>query len=154
MSEPGISAIYISATATGPILSVDSAKAFTGRGLEGDRYVDNAGTFSEKPGTGRQLTLIEAEAIAAYVAETGESLTAEEARRNLVTRGVRLNDLVGREFRVGDVRILGCRLCEPCNHLVKLTGKPKTLEGLAGRGGLRAEILSDGVIRVGDPVVV
>lgn len=154
MSEATVDAILISATASGEIQSVGSARAITGRGLEGDRYVVNAGTFSEKPGTGRQVTLIEAEAIEAYVAEFGESLTTAEARRNLVTRGVRLNDLVGREFNVGAVRILGCRLCEPCNHLVRLTGKPRTLTGLAGRGGLRAEILSDGVIHVGDRITI
>lgn len=153
MSEPTIGAILISATASGEIRLVESARALAGRGLEGDRYAKNGGTFSAKPGTGRQITLIEAEAIEAYEAELGEPLSAAEARRNLVTRGVRLNDLVGREFLVGEVRVLGCRLCEPCAHLVRLTGKPQTLTGLANRGGLRAEILSDGVIRVGDRVV-
>ena len=154
MSEPIVSAIYISAIAAGENQSVESARAFAGRGLEGDRYVVNAGTFSEKPGTGRQITLIETEAIEAYEAELGESLTAAETRRNLVTRGVRLNDLVGREFLVGEVRVLGCRRCEPCAHLVRLTGKEHVLPGLAHRGGLRAELLSDGVIRVGDRITV
>ena len=154
MSEPTVGAILISTTAGGEIHSVESARAFAGRGLEGDRYAVNAGTFSEKPGTGRQITLIETEAIEAYEAELGESLTATETRRNLVTRGVRLNDLVGREFLVGEVRVLGCRLCEPCTHLVRLTGKEQVLPGLAKRGGLRAELLSDGVIRVGDRITV
>ena len=152
MSEATVTAILISATLAGPVQTVESARALMGRGLEGDRYAAGLGTFSAKPGTGRQVTLIEAEALEAYETETGEPLTAEEARRNIVTRGVRLNDLVGREFTVGDVRVLGCRLCEPCTHLEQLTGK-KVLAVLLHRGGLRAEFLSDGVIKVGDPVI-
>jgi MOSC domain-containing protein YiiM len=152
MSEATVTAILISAAPSGSIAEVEFARALTGRGLEGDRYAAGQGTFSDKPGTGRQITLIEAEALEAYEAECGETLTPAEARRNIVTRGVRLNDLVGREFLVGQVRILGCRLCEPCTHLERLTGKP-VLRGLVHRGGLRAEILSEGVIRVGDLVI-
>src|SRR5258708_34439554 len=152
MSEATVTAILISATPSGPIAEVEFARAMTGRGLEGDRYAAGQGTFSEKPGTGRQVTLIEAEALEAYEAEFGETLTRAEARRNIVTRGVRLNDLIGREFLVGSVRVLGCRMCEPCTHLERLTGKP-VLRGLLHRGGLRAEILSDGAIRVGDPII-
>lgn len=154
MSEATVTAILISPASAGPITEVESARAIAGRGFEGDRYEAGIGAFSNKPGTGRQVTLIEAEAMEAFESEYGESLTAAEARRNIVTRGVRLNDLVGREFMVGEVRVLGCRLCEPCNHLVKLTAKPKVLPGLAHRGGLRAEFLSDGVVRVGDRVTV
>ena len=154
MSEPTVSEIYLSPTAAGKIHAVDSARAFAGRGLEGDRYATNAGTFSAKPGTGRQFTLIEAEAIEAYVAEFGHPLTVAETRRNVVTRGVRLNELVGREFLIGDVRVLGCRLCEPCTHLVRLTGNEQVLPGLEHRGGLRAELLSDGIIHVGDRITI
>ena len=153
MSEPTVTAILISAASAGPIAEVEMAHAITGRGLEGDRYASGQGTFSDKPGTGRQVTLIEAEAIEAFAAEFGESLTPSDARRNIVTRGVRLNDLVGREFMVGQVRVLGCRLCEPCTHLERLTGK-SVLRGLVHRGGLRAEFLSDGVIRVGDRISI
>jgi MOSC domain-containing protein YiiM len=153
MSEATVTAILISAAPAGPVQAVEIARAIAGRGLEGDRYAAGQGTFSDKPGTGRQVTLIEAEAIEAYEAESGESLTPAEARRNIVTRGVRLNDLVGREFMIGDVRVLGCRLCEPCTHLERLTGKG-VLRGLVHRGGLRAEFLSDGVIRVGDRVLL
>jgi MOSC domain-containing protein YiiM len=152
MSEATVTAILISATPSGAIGEVEFARAISGRGLEGDRYAVGQGTFSDKPGTGRQVTLIEAEALEAYETEFGETLSRAEARRNIVTRGVRLNELVGREFLVGSVRVLGCRLCEPCTHLERLTGKP-VLRGLVHRGGLRAEFLSDGVIRVGDPVV-
>src|SRR5262249_11204514 len=146
-------AILVSSVPSGPIEHVASARAFAGRGIEGDRYAAGKGTFSDKPGTGRQVTLIEAEAIEAFEHESGESLTAAEVRRNIVTRGVRLNDLVGREFSVGEVRVLGCRLCEPCTHLERLTGKG-VLKGLVHRGGLRAEFVTDGVIRVGDRVVI
>ena len=151
MSEATVSAILISSAPSGPIETVELARAIAGAGLEGDRYAKGEGTFSDKPGTGRQVTLIEAEALEAYTAESGEALSPAEARRNIVTRGVRLNDLVGREFMVGSVRVLGCRLCEPCTHLERLTGKG-VLRGLVHRGGLRAEFLSDGVIRVGDSV--
>jgi MOSC domain-containing protein YiiM len=153
MSEATVTAILISAAPAGPLEAVEIARAIAGRGLEGDRYAAGQGTFSDKPGTGRQVTLIEAEAIEAYETESGESLTPAEARRNIVTRGVRLNELIGREFMVGDVRVLGCRLCEPCTHLERLTGKG-VLRGLVHRGGLRAEFLTDGVIRVGDRVKV
>src|SRR5262249_25182361 len=153
MSEPTVTAILISANPSGPIEQLESARAVAGQGIEGDRYAAGTGTFSEKPGTGRQVTLIEAEAIEAYEAETGEALTAAEVRRNIVTRGVRLNDLMGREFQVGEVRVLGCRLCEPCTHLERITGKG-VLKGLVHRGGLRAEFVTDGVIRVGDRIVI
>jgi len=153
MSEPTVTAILISPTPSGPIEPLDSARAMAGRGIEGDRYAVGTGTFSDKPGTGRQVTLIEAEAIEDFEAGSGVSFTAAEARRKIVTRGVRLNDLVGREFSVGEVRVLGCRLCEPCTHLERLTGKG-VLKGLVHRGGLRAEFLTDGVIRVGDRITI
>ena len=153
MSEATVTAILISAASSGPVEAVELAHAIAGRGLEGDRYAAGQGTFSEKPGTGRQVTFIEAEALEDYTAESGEPLTPAEARRNIVTRGVRLNDLAGREFMVGQVRVLGCRLCEPCTHLERLTGKG-VLRGLVHRGGLRAEFLSDGVIRVGDRISI
>ena len=96
---------------------------------------------------------VEVEALDDFARENGMLLPADEARRNLLTRGVRLNDLVGREFRVGAVRLIGCRLCEPCTHLVRLTGQ-QVLPGMVGRGGLRAEFLDDGVLAVGDPIIV
>jgi len=153
MSEPTVTAILISATPSGPIEPLESARAMAGRGIEGDRYSVGTGTFSDKPGTGRQVTLIEVEAVEDFEAESGVAFTAAEARRNIVTRGVRLNDLVGREFSIGEVRVLGCRLCEPCTHLERLTGKG-VLKGLVHRGGLRAEFLTDGVIRVGDRITI
>jgi MOSC domain-containing protein YiiM len=126
-------------------------KAVSGSGLEGDRYFLGTGTFSKSPGKGREVTLIEVEAIEALEREKNISLDPGEARRNLVTRGVPLNHLVGREFQVGEVRLRGTRLCEPCSHLEGLT-REGVLTGLVHRGGLRADIISGGAIRVGDAI--
>jgi MOSC domain-containing protein YiiM len=146
-----VEAIYISSTAAAPTKPIDAALAIPGVGLEGDRYALKLGTFY-KPEPDRELTLIEAEAVEAMRRDYGVELAAGDARRNIVTRGVALNHLVGKEFTVGDVRIRGIRLCEPCDHLQRLTGKP-VLKGLLHRGGLRAQILTGGTIHAGDEVV-
>lgn len=130
---------------------LDAARAVPGFGLEGDRYFARAGTFSKKLLPEYELTLISAEAIAALRAEHGIDLAPGESRRNIVTRGVALNDLVGREFSLGAVRVRGIRLCAPCSHLERLT-RPGVKHGLAGRGGLRVQILTEGMIRVGDTI--
>lgn len=124
----------------------------SGAGLEGDRYALKVGTFY-KPQPDYELTLIEAEAIEALRRDYNVELPAGEARRNIVTRNVPLNHLVGKEFAIGDVRIRGVRLCEPCDYLEKVTGKP-VIKGLLHRGGLRAQILTPGTIRVGDAVTL
>lgn len=129
------------------------ARAVPGRGLEGDRYFNGIGTFSpHPPKPDYEITLIEKEQIDAFVAESGLPFTSSLARRNLVTEGVELNSLVGREFAVGAVRLRGIRLCEPCTYLAKISF-PETLRGLVHKGGLRAQIVSEGMIRVGDQVV-
>ena len=145
-------AIYITADAAQPMQAVSQARAVAGRGLEGDRYFNNAGTFALTEDGRRQVTLIEIEAIQALREENQLAFEPGESRRNLVTRGVPLNHLVDKEFLVGAVRLRGVRLCEPCSHLAELTGKPAALPGLVHRGGLRAVVLSDGLIRVGDVV--
>ena len=128
----------------------ESVRAIPGQGLEGDRYFLGVGTFSPKPQKPDfELTLFEHENVQAFAAQTGLAFTASLARRNIVTSGVRLNELVGREFYIGEVRIRGLRLCEPCNHLAKLTS-PEVLRGLVHQGGLRAQVLSEGQIRTGD----
>ena len=129
---------------------MQEVQAIPGAGLEGDRYALQQGTFS-KPLPEFELTLIEAEAIEALKRDYGAELAAGEARRNLVTRGVPLNHLVGHDFQIGEVRLRGIRLCEPCGHLEGVTGQP-VIKGLRHRGGLRAQILSQGAIRVGDAV--
>lgn len=147
-----VESIYIASAAQGPMQALAQVVAIPGEGLEGDRYALKLGTFY-KPKPDYELTLIEAEAIEALRRDYQVELAAGETRRNIVTRNVPLNHLVGREFAIGDVRIRGIRLCEPCDHLQNVTGKP-VLKGLLHRGGLRAQILTPGTIRVGDVVTV
>jgi len=149
-----VEAIVVAPEAEASPVQVERALARAGRGLDGDRYFDQRGTFSSAHGRGHDLTLIEAEALDGLELPAGR-LAPEEARRNLVTRGIDLDALVGRHFTVGEVECFGQRLCEPCAHLERLTaaaGKPGTLRALIHRGGLRADVLSDGEIRVGDDV--
>jgi MOSC domain len=141
-----VEAIAVAPAAEAPMQIVDSAQAQAGRGLEGDRYFDHEGTFSNPYSDGHDLTLIEAE----VVDELG--LPPAETRRNVVTRGIDLNALVGRRFRVGEAECVGRRLCEPCAHLQRLT-HPGILRDLVHRGGLRADVLEGGAIRIGDAVV-
>lgn len=138
-------------SASEPTVSLSEARAIAARGLEGDRYFLKSGTYSNKPGPDREITLIEIEAIEALHRDHSIKLEPGDARRNIVTRGVPLNHLVGKEFKLGDVILRGIRLCEPCSHLEGLTEKG-VLPGLTHRGGLRAQIITDGIIRVGDPI--
>jgi MOSC domain-containing protein YiiM len=142
--------VAVAADAEGRMKTVPSAEALAGRGLRGDRYARGAGTFSDPSGRGYDLTLVEAEALEELAAR-GVDLAPAEARRNLVVRGVALDGLIGKRFRVGEVECFGQRRCEPCAHLERLT-LPGVLRGLVHRGGLRADVLSDGEIRVGDGV--
>jgi MOSC domain-containing protein YiiM len=149
-----IDAIAIAPEAESPMVRVDKALARAQRGLEGDRYFYKRGTFSNPDGVGYDLTLIEAEVLDTLQLPAGE-LSPEQPRRNLITRGIDLNALVGRPFTIGGVRCIGQRLCEPCAHLERLTakqGRPGTLRALVHKGGLRADVLSDGEIRVGDEI--
>jgi MOSC domain-containing protein YiiM len=145
-----VDSIHIAPAAKAPTQAVEQVEAVPGAGLAGDRYFLKQGTFF-KPQPDHELTLIEAEAIEAAGRDYKLELPAGEARRNVVTRGVALNHLVGRDFMLGDVRLHGIRLCEPCSHLETLTGQP-VIKALRHRGGLRAQILTQGVIRVGDVV--
>ena len=126
--------------------------AIPGKGLVGDRYFSGGGTFSPHPQLPDfEITFIELEKIEAFARDSGLAFTASHTRRNIVTEGVDLNALAGKEFLVGDVRIRGIRLCEPCNHLARASF-PEILQGLVHKGGLRAQILSEGVIHVGDRI--
>ena len=148
-----VEGIFIAGTATVLPLAVDEAAAMEGTGLAGDRYAAGVGTYSRGPTPGRQVTLIEAEALDRLADEHGVVVTGAEARRNVVTRGIALEALIGRGFTIGEVELVGVRDCPPCAHLQKLTGAP-VVAGLAGRGGLRADIVRGGTLRVGDPVRV
>ncbi len=151
MWQGTVVSIQIAQEAAGPMATLEHVEAVAGKGLAGDRYFHQAGTYSGRPGSGRQLTLIEAEAIEAIARESGIDIPPAASRRNLTTRGVPLNHLVGRRFRVGDVVLEGTRLSEPCAHLEGLT-KPGVLKALVHRGGLRADIVVGGVIRLGDVI--
>lgn len=142
-----VEAIAVAEQATEPMRLVSQALAHAGRGLDGDRYAAKAGTFTpaDEAVRGYDLTLIEAEVLDEVRLPDGGTLGYVEARRNIVTRGVDLNSLVGRRFRVGEAECLGQRLCEPCSHLERLTTKG-VLRGLIHRGGLRADVLTDGKI--------
>jgi MOSC domain-containing protein YiiM len=143
--------LHIAPAAAAEMVSVPALRAVPGRGLEGDRYYVQAGTFSQKPGVDREVTLIESEAVDALLRDYEIEFDAGMCRRNIVTRGVPLNHLVGRGFQVGEVHLRGLRLCEPCGHLEELAGRP-IRRGLVHRGGLRAQILIGGIIRTGDAI--
>jgi MOSC domain-containing protein YiiM len=148
MDTGTVEEIYIADTESGPVSSVASVKALHGEGLDGDRYRQHEGWAPR----GTAITLVEAEAVEAIAEEYGIHLPSGGTRRNVVTRGVRLNDLVGQDFMVGQVRCRGYELCEPCAHLRAMTGEPELIKALVHRGGLRADILTDGTIAVGDVV--
>lgn len=145
--------IYLTETRMAPMRSVPVATAISGRGLEGDRYAAGAGTFT--PGSdllrGYDITLIESEVLERLTLADGTRLVPEDSRRNIVSRGIDLNALVGREFRIGSVHAFGQRLCEPCVHLQRLT-RPGVVKGLVHKGGLRADVVSGGEIRIGDRI--
>ena len=159
MWKGSVVSVHIARAASAPMESVPEVRAVPGRGLEGDRYFEGRGFYSQKPGVGgREVTLIEVETIEALhdvVNAAGDrlgiKLSAADTRRNIATAGVPLNHLVGRDFWVGRVLMQGTRLCEPCKHLEDLT-QQGVLGALVHRGGLRARIMSEGTIRVGDTV--
>jgi MOSC domain-containing protein YiiM len=148
-----VEVVAIADRAEAPMEQVTTARAIPGRGLEGDRYANHIGTFTPRSGrgVGYDLTLIEAEALDELSLTDGHRLGYAEARRNIVTRGIDLNTLVGQRFRVGDVECEGRRLCEPCAHLERLTHRG-VLRKLIHRGGLRADILTAGSITVGTAI--
>ncbi|WPD19562.1 MOSC domain-containing protein [Thermaerobacter composti] len=142
--------LCIAPTGGAPMVTVPAVRAVAGRGLEGDRYFVGSGTWQGWPDP--ELTLVEEEAVVAVARELGRRLDPAALRRNVVTRGVRLVDLIGRRFRLGSVWVEGVRPCDPCGYLERQVA-PGLKAALAGRGGLRARILTTGVVRVGDPVV-
>ena len=151
MFEGRVVSIFVAGKAGAPMEARGEVKATPGRGIEGDRYFEGTGTWSNHPGEGREITLVEMEAFEGLARERNIALKPGETRRNLVTLGVPLNHLVGKEFQVGNVRLMGIRLCEPCHYLEEMTTKG-VLAGLIPRGGLRANVLTSGIIRVGDSV--
>jgi MOSC domain-containing protein YiiM len=143
-----VEAINVAADLEGQCRPVEVVEALAGRGLRGDRYFADA---PREQGEGRDITLIQAEALEGMHEEHGIELSGAESRRNVLTRGIDLNVLVGRRFTVGEAECVGVELCEPCNHLQKMT-QPGVLRGLVHRGGLRADVVRGGRIAVGDAV--
>jgi MOSC domain-containing protein YiiM len=143
--------IHIAPEEGAPVREVDEVRAVPGLGLEGDRYFKLAGTFSRKPDPRREVTLIEAESLDALARDYGIELEHGATRRNITTRGVPLNHLVGLEFRVGDAVLRGLELCKPCGLLERRT-EAGVKKGLTHRGGLNAHVLAEGMIRKGDPI--
>jgi MOSC domain-containing protein YiiM len=152
VTQGRVLAIHRTDSAGAPMEALTQAEVTAGTGLVGDRYALGVGTYSDtpSPGGGRELTLVAAEALDELAAE-GLEVSHEETRRNVLTRGVDLGSLLGQRFRIGDVELEGVRPCKPCNYLGELADKPLR-EALTDRGGLRANVLTSGTIRVGDEV--
>jgi steroid delta-isomerase-like uncharacterized protein len=153
MIQGRVESISITSAAGSPMQLVEAVRAVAGKGLEGDRYFEQEGTYSNEPGEGRNVTLIESEAVEAMNAKLGTKFAPGEMRRNIVTSGIALNHLVGRDFRAGGALLRGIRLCEPCDYLQSLTTQG-VLKQLIHRGGLRANIIADGAIRTGDEIML
>jgi MOSC domain-containing protein YiiM len=144
-----VEAIFVTSEPGDLPAPVERVRAYAGRGLEGNRYYwDNGDAPS-----GRAVTLIAAEAMDAVSREGDISIEPAATRRNVLTRGIDVNALVGKRFRIGDVECEGVELCEPCAHLESMT-QPGVIKAFVHRGGLNADILSDGEISVGDAIVV
>jgi MOSC domain-containing protein YiiM len=151
MSVGKVIGIYISPMRGEPTSSVDQIYVVPGKGIKGDRYFRQTDTGEMHTKSGQEITLIEMEAIEALRQEEGIQVTPGQTRRNIVTSGVSLNDLVGAVFTVGNIQLRGVRLCEPCNYLASRTD-PRILPALTHRGGLRAEIITEGVISINDNI--
>jgi MOSC domain-containing protein YiiM len=149
VSSGRVEGIFISDTKGVLPRPVERVAAFARKGLAGNRYFHADG--NAPPGTA--VTLIAAEALEAFEAETGTRLTAAESRRNVLVRGVDVNALVGKRFRVGNVECEGVELCEPCADLEAMT-YPGVIKGMVHRAGLNANLVTDGEIAVGDVVIV
>lgn len=145
MWEGSVVSIHLAPANGAPTYPVAEVEAVAGAGLEGDRHYRPVGEQAPQD----ELTLIASEALEALAYEFGMALEPGEHRRQVVTAGVSLNDLVGQEFQVGAVRLRGIKLNEPCQHLEDVTGRPGLIEGLLHRGGIRAQILTGGTIQVG-----
>lgn len=140
--------IWTTPTAAAPMHRVPAGRLVAGAGLEGDRYALGGGTWARYPDLEKQLTLIDAAEVAAVAAEAGVGLTPGGTRRNLVTRGIALPELVGRWFAVGDALLFGMKRCPPCTHLERLTGA-RLVKAMAQRGGINAAVFAGAPIAEG-----
>jgi MOSC domain-containing protein YiiM len=146
-----VTGLFLAPSAGAPMMSRTEVRtAPGGRGLEDDRYARAAGHWAGH--RSEPVTLVSAEALEEVSTRLGRLIDPALLRRNVITRGIALDELVGRVFRIGEVLLEGTRPCDPCRYLEELAGIPGLLSGLTGRGGLRATIRREGTIRVGDPV--
>ena len=153
MSRKFVSGIYIAQGTGGPMTGHTSVSLKAGKGIEGDRYFSDSGKnrSSYKGEPDFEITLIESEVIEEFNRKTGNNFHESDFRRNIVTTGVRLNDLEGKSFTVSGIEMYGVRLCEPCRSLQERLAV-SVLPELVGKGGLRAQIKRSGVVKVGDLV--
>ena len=149
--HPRVRELYIGPEREGPMTHVTSVQAIAGKGLAGDRYTLGLGSYSKSQGL-RDVTLIEIESLWDFYRSTGIDLHPGLTRRNIVTEGIRLTELIGHPFTIGSVTLLALRPCPPCTHLARLIGIPDILPGLAHSAGIYAQILTDGLISINDPV--
>jgi hypothetical protein len=148
-----VEGIYIAPARGEPTEVVEYIHVIPGKGIEGDRYFYQPGTSDFKYKPDCELTLIEIEAIEALYHEDGIQITPDQTRRNIITRGVSLNNLLGSYFTIGKIQVLGIRLCEPCEYLANRTD-PRVLKSMTHRGGLRAQIITDGIIHLKDKITI
>jgi len=143
-------ALFVVDRMSAPMKKVEQVNALAGKGLEGDRYLLGVGTYSKKPQPGRQVTLIKSEMLELLKDKFDITVKPEESRRNVLTKGVEINDLIGTEFYVGTVRLRAHRITQPCLYLEKLLDQPGLYNELWDNGGISCEILTDGIIKEGD----
>jgi MOSC domain-containing protein YiiM len=147
-----VAEIFVTPESSGEMVSLPAVRAFADRGLEGDRFLRDSWNAVSRPD--KAVSLIEAEVLELAAKELGVESIAGKTRRNIVTNGVPLVELLHREFTVGGVRMRGIRLFEPCGHLVKVSKMPGLFPALHHRSGLKAAILTNGEIRVGDALTL
>lgn len=153
MFQGRVLGIYTAPASREPMVSQQEVRVVPGKGIEGDRYFKGNATYSARPGPHRELTLIEQESLDALEREYGYNLEPELSRRNVLVSGVPLNHLIQREFSIGEVRLRGLLLCEPCATLAETSGRANIINHLLHRGGLRAEILTEGTISIGAEIL-
>lgn len=149
-----VRAIFVCSDKGQPMRKLSEAHAIKGRGLAGDRYAANKGAWSQARPAIRHVSLIASEAIREANQLVDVPFSWAETRRNIVTEGIYLNSLVGKEFLIGLIRLRGVELCTPCERPSKLAGKKGFPQAFEGRGGIRAEILDNGVILMLDPILI
>lgn len=147
-----VAGLFITSDSALPMSIVEEVEAVAERGLVGDRYFEHRGKYSGKPGWGANVTLLEAEAIAAINAGHDVDFVGAMLRRNILTTGIRLDTLISRKFRCGEATLRGTKTLPPCMHLAHLLGRRDVLRFFAYCGGIGADVVVAGRIRLGDRI--